>query len=100
MISEYLDEAVCGGDSYVVRANPTGMPRGVASLSAWVELAVDLRRIFARNRTWTVLVRRRADDPFGVVIHEEVVIDEKRAQERVEEVAREIRSGAIPWAPP
>ncbi len=34
MVSEYLDEAVRGGDSYVIRAKPTGMPRGVASLQA------------------------------------------------------------------
>ena len=99
VVSEYLDEAVLGGDSYVIRAQPTGMPRGVASLSSWVELAVDVRRLVTRERSWTVLVCRRADDPFGVVIHEEVVVDEKRAQARVEEVAREIRSGAIPWAP-
>ncbi len=99
IVSEYIDETVFGGDSYVIRAEPSGMPRGVASLSTWVELVVDLRRLVTRDRTWTVLVRRRADDPFGVVIHEEVVVDEKRAQARVEEVAREIGSGSIPWAP-
>ena len=59
-----------------------------------------LHHFFARDRTWTVLVRRSVDDPFGVVIHEEVVVDEKRAQARVEEVATEIRSGTIAWAPP
>jgi hypothetical protein len=32
MVSEYLDEAVFGGDSYVIRAEPTGTPRGVPSL--------------------------------------------------------------------
>jgi hypothetical protein len=99
MVSECLDEAVLRGDAYVIRAKPTGMPSGVASLSSWVELVVDVRRLVTRNRTWTVLVRRRADDPFGVVIHEEVVVDEKHAQARVEEVALEIRSGTIPWAP-
>lgn len=99
VVSEYLDEAVLGGDSYVIRAKPTGMPRGVASLSTWVEAVVGIRRLFARDRTWTVMVRRRAEDPFGVVIHEEVLVDEKRAQARVEELAREIRSGTTPWAP-
>lgn len=99
MVSEFLDEAVRAGESYVIRAQPTGMPRGVASLSSWVELVVDLRRLLLRDRTWTVLVRRRPDDPFGVVIHHEVVVDEKRAGARVGELAREIRSGTIPWPP-
>ena len=99
MVSEYLDQAVFGGDAYVIRAEPTGMPEGVASLSVWVELVVELRRRFTRNRTWTVLVRRRIDDPFGVVIHQEVLADEMRSKARVEELAREIRSGTMPWAP-
>jgi len=98
MVSEYLDQAVCGADAYVIRAEPTGMPEGVASLSVWVELLVELRRRFTGNRTWTLRVRRRVDDPFGVVIHEEVVADEMRAKARVEELAREIRSGTMPWA--
>ena len=68
MVSEFLDEAVRAGESYVIRAQPTGMPRGVASLSSWVELLVDLRHLLLRDRTWTVLVRRKPDDPFGVVI--------------------------------
>ena len=99
IVSEYLNEAVFRGDAYVIRAEPTGMPRGVGSLSVWVELVVELRRRFTRNRTWTLFVRRRVDDPFGVVIHQEVVADERQAKARVEDLAREIRSGTMPWAP-
>ena len=63
------------------------MPHGAASPSARAELVVEPRRRFTGNRTWTLLVLRNADDPFGVVIHQEVVVDERRAKARVEEVA-------------
>lgn len=92
---EYLEHARFGRSQFVIRAEPTGMPQGVASLSMWVALAVQLRRLFTRDRRWAIRVRRWDDDPFGKVLHEEVVPNGKHARRRIEELRQEIRSGKL-----
>jgi hypothetical protein len=100
VVSEYLEHAGNGVRAYVIRAQPSGMPKGVGSLSIWVELLVHLQRLVARDRSWTVCVRRHADDPFGAVAHEETASDEMQARARVAELKQRIESGRFfPWAP-
>ncbi len=99
MVSEHLEYARFGAKNYVIRAEPTGMPQGLGSLSVWVELAIRVRRLLTHDRTWTVRVRRKADDPFGDVVHQEVAPDKNLARARVAELKEEIRTGRLPAIP-
>ena len=99
MVSEYVDQARFEEDAYVIRAEPTGVPTGVGSLSLWVELALRVRRFIRRDQTWTVRVRRSEDDPFGDVLHQEVMSHESHARRRAEEIKDEIRSGQFSSEP-
>jgi hypothetical protein len=93
VVSEYLEQAGHGARAYVIRAEPSGMPKGAGSLSIWVELFVHLQRLVARDRSWTVRVRRHADDPFGTVLHEETAQDATQARARVAELKQQIELG-------
>lgn len=83
----------------MIRAEPTGVPQGLGSLSIWVELAIRVRRLLTHDRTWTVRVRRGADDPFGDIVDQEVAPDENLARARVAELKEEIGSGRLPAIP-
>ena len=96
VVSEHLEYARFGSEDFVIRAEPTGMPQGLASLSIWVELAVRVRRLITRERSWTVRVRRRSDDRFGEVVHDEIALDETQARTRVVELKEDIRVGRLP----
>lgn len=97
MVSEYLEQAGVGESAFVIRAEPSGVPTGVGSLSIWVELVVQIRRFIKRDQTWTIRVRKSRDDPFGNVVHQEIAADENHARRRVDELKAEIRSGQLPW---
>jgi hypothetical protein len=62
-----------------------------------VELVVQIRRFIRRDQTWTIRVRRSADDPFGYVVHQEIAANEDHARKRVDEIKAEIRSGRLSW---
>lgn len=96
VVSEYIEQAGYGTRAYVIRAEPTGVPTGVGSLSIWIELLVQVRRLLTRDRSWTVRVRRRDDDPFGAIALEETVPDEIRARARTVELKQQIESGRFP----
>ncbi len=96
MVSEYLEQAGQGTHAYVIRAEPSGVPGGVGSLSIWIELLAQIRRLLTRERSWTVRVRRRDDDPFGAIIHEETVPDGIQARAKVQELKQQIESGRFP----
>ena len=97
MVSEYLEQARFGESAFVIRAEPSGVPTGVGSLSIWVELVVQVRRFIRRGHTWMIRVRRTGDDPFGNVVHQEVAADEQHARVRVDEIKDGIRSGQFSW---
>ena len=93
MVSEYLGPARFGESAFVIRAEPSGVPTGVGSLSMWMELVVHIRRFVKRDQTWMIRVRRSEDDPFGNVVHQEVAADKDAARKRVAEIKGEIRCG-------
>lgn len=97
MVSEYLEQAGVGESAVVIRAEPSGVPTDVGSLSIWVELVFQIRRFISRDQTWTIRVRRSRDDPFGHVVHQEIAADEDYARKRVDEIKAEIRSGQLSW---
>lgn len=97
MVSEYLEQRESGKVPFVIRAEPSGVPTGVGSLSIWVELVVQIRRFIRRDQTWTIRIRRSRDDPFGNVVHQETAADEDHARKRVDEIKAEIRSRQFSW---
>ena len=94
MVSEYLGQARFGKDAFVIRAEPTGVPTDASSLSIWVGLVVQVRRLIKRDQTWMVRVRRSDDDPFGDIVHEEVTADETQARNE----GRGNQGGDLLWA--
>ena len=56
MVSEYLEQAGVGEGAFVIRAEPSGVPTGVGSLSIWVELVVHLRRFIGRDEVVPLVV--------------------------------------------
>ncbi len=98
MVPEHICEVRGGGRDYVIRAQPKGLPRGIAGVSVWVVLLAELRRWVRRERAWEVQVWLRPDDPFGRVLHEEEAADGREARERVEILGRELRAGNAPWS--
>ena len=87
-----------GGETFVLRAEPSGTPQNASMMSAtFTALSLLWRRVVRRDRTWVLRVRRHADDPLGAVLHEEVLAPAEEAKQRVEELHRAIASGDLPW---
>ncbi len=97
MVPEYMTQAPYGGDTFVVRAEPTGMPQGLGMASSTVVALASIRRWIRRDRRW-LLRRRRSDDPVGPVLYEELLESEAAAKQRVTEIAEELRRGSPPWS--
>jgi hypothetical protein len=91
-----VTEVSCGGITYVIRSEPTGMMESpVTTLSSVAQAFAAARRLIRRDRTWTIAVRKRSDDPFGPTVHREVAPSRETAMDRAQEVEALLRSGEL-----
>ena len=94
-----IAEFEAGGVDYVIRVEPTGLVESPLPVLSFVALTfTTLRRLARRDRTWTVSVRRRGDDPFGAVAHREVLPSRDQASARAADLIATARTGKQPWA--
>lgn len=89
-----MHEVVAGERHYVIRGERVGYPSGSLGMSSWGSAVMWLRRL-AGERRWKITVRRWADDPFGPTIFEEVAPTGRAAQEAVDRLERDLRSGRV-----
>lgn len=82
---------------YVIRAEPGGMPQSPLFLSSLALTIAGVLRLLRRDRTWVVRVRRRADDPLGASVHEEILPSRDAALAQVQGLYDRIRLGDLPW---
>lgn len=87
-----------GGVDYIARVEPTGLMESPLPVFSFIALTFTMIRSWIRrDSTWTITVRKRADDPFGDVIHREVLPSRQLASTRADELVREARSGDAVW---
>ncbi len=97
VVPEHISEVRGGGRDYVIRAQPKGLPKGIGGLSVWIVFVSLLWRWVRREKAWVVQVRAREHDPLGEVLHEEEVLGDRQARDRVAALGRDLRSGKPPW---
>ena len=86
------------GTTYIIRTEPAGLMDSPWSvLSRWALLFNSAIRLVRGDRTWTIAVREWSEDPFGLVLHQEVAPSRDAAATRLEALEREIRAGRAPW---
>jgi hypothetical protein len=91
-----VTEVSSGGVDYVIRMEPTGlMESSLPTLSSLARACAALRRLVRRDRTWTITVRKRSDDPFGPVTHREVAPSRDDAAQRAAVVVARVRAGEL-----
>ncbi len=95
---EELTTITSRGETFLIRAEPSGLPQGVAMASQTATLlSLTWARLVRRERGWRLRVRRYADDPTGPVLHEEDAASAEEARRRLSRLVASIRSGHWPW---
>jgi hypothetical protein len=89
----YTAEASGPAGTFVIRAEPRGIPHGCLGFVSSVRGLAFLRRLVTRNHSWVIRVRRWDDDPFGAVVYEERVIGKAVVPLSIARVATAIRGG-------
>jgi hypothetical protein len=81
--------------AYVIRAEPwNAYQEGLGS--NWGGPYRFLERLLTRNHSWTVRVRARGDDPFGLVQYTEIVKKRQEAATILRRVERDLHRGVTP----
>jgi hypothetical protein len=95
-----LTEIRADGIDYVVRTGPTGVMDSALPMLSFIALTfTTIRRWLRRDSTWTIAVRKRADDPLGPDVHQEVLQSREAASQRLPELLKEARAGHPAWRP-
>ena len=84
------------GVGYVIRTEPTGVSDSpLTTLSSVAQAIAVTRRLLRRDRTWTIAVRERSEDPFGATVRLETAPSREAARRRTQELEASVRSGEL-----
>lgn len=82
--------------AFVLRAQPSGLPRRIATWSFLVVLGANVRQLLRRKQAWTLSVRRPEDDPWGPTVFVETFESKRNAIDAFTKVEGVLRTKDVP----